>query len=62
MDLSIIKDFNILEEALRQAAVLAPRVLMGFLVFCASFVHFGLPVSCFGKLSSGCVGLFQAIF
>ena len=58
MDLSITKDFNILEEALRQAAALAPKVLMGFLVFCA----FWLPVSCFGQLSSGCVGLFQATF
>jgi small-conductance mechanosensitive channel len=38
MDLSIIKDFNILEEALRQAAALAPRILMGFLVFCAFWI------------------------
>lgn len=38
MDLSITKDFNILEEALRQAAALAPRVLMGFLVFCAFWI------------------------
>ena len=38
MDLSITKDFNILEEALQQAAALAPRILMGFLVFCAFWI------------------------
>ena len=59
MDLSIIKDFNILEEALQQAAALAPRILMGFLVFCAFWIA---SVSCFEKLSSACVGLFLAIF
>ena len=38
MDLSITKDFNILEEVMRQAAALAPRILMGFLVFCAFWI------------------------
>src|SRR5438105_15464928 len=38
MDLSITKDFNILEEALQQAAALAPRILIGFLVFCAFWI------------------------
>src|SRR5437867_13372496 len=38
MDLSITKDFNILEEVLRQASALAPRILMGFLVFCAFWI------------------------
>ena len=38
MDPSITKNFNIFEEALRQAAALAPRILMGFLVFCAFWI------------------------
>ena len=38
MDLSITKDFNIFEEGLRQAAALAPRIFMGFLVFCAFWI------------------------